>query len=138
MGRRYSPILSVLYFYSPRRLTITHFFTVTCTVQYFPSWLPGIGFKRLAKIWKSTILDFNDRPYAFVKHQMVRALLKGTFVVHSNDSYLRSFKAAGLDNSSFTSYNIEKGLADTKADEEILKNASAQLFAAGADTVGTL
>lgn len=97
-----------------------------------------MGFKRLATTWRSTILDFNDRPYAFVKHQMVRAQIKGAFLAHSNDSYLQSFKAAGKDNSSFTSYNIEKGLADTKADEEILKNASAQLFAAGADTVSML
>lgn len=47
-------------------------------------------------------------------------------------------KAAGKDKSSFTSYSIEKGLADSEKDEETLKHASAQLFGAGADTVSIL
>lgn len=52
-----------------------------CKVQYLPSWLPGMGFKKIANAWKSTILDFNNRPYAFVKNQMVRAQIvaRGSF-----------------------------------------------------------
>ena len=42
-----------------------------CAVALFPSWLPGMGFKRLATKWRRTITEFFDKPLMFVKSQMV-------------------------------------------------------------------
>lgn len=137
MDCRYSPFLYVLVTSSLWRLMISRLIYFHCTVQYLPSWLPGMGFKRIANEWKSTIFDFNNLPYAFVKNQMVRAQIVGSYVFWYSILF-RSSKAAGKDKLSFTSYNIEKGLADSESDEETLKQASAQLFGAGADTVSIL
>lgn len=45
------------------------------------------------------------------------------------------FKAAGKAKSSFTSYHIERGQANTKKDETSLKHAAATIYAGGSDTV---
>ena len=42
-------------------------------VRYLPEWLPGAGFKKQAREWGRIVSDFYDKPFAFVKHQMVRA-----------------------------------------------------------------
>ena len=41
-------------------------------VRYLPDWLPGTGFKKTAKAWKEKLNEVVERPYAFVKHQMVK------------------------------------------------------------------
>lgn len=56
-------------------------------------------------------------------------------VYGSENDYTLSFKAAGKDRSSFTSYNIEQGMATNRTDENTLKNTATALFAAGSDTV---
>ncbi len=40
----------------------------------FPSGCLGAGFKRTAKYFKATVTELVERPFAFVKHQMVRRL----------------------------------------------------------------
>lgn len=35
-----------------------------------PDWLPGAGFKRTAREWASTLNDFVEKPYDFVKQEM--------------------------------------------------------------------
>lgn len=40
-------------------------------VRYLPEWLPGMDFKRKGREWAKTVASFSDRPYTFVKHQMV-------------------------------------------------------------------
>lgn len=43
-------------------------------VKYLPEWLPGMRFKRIAKRWRRTLIEFTERPYAFTKSKMVRFL----------------------------------------------------------------
>ena len=43
-------------------------------VKNLPEWLPGTGFKKIAREWAGTVSDFYDKPYAFVKQQMVRPI----------------------------------------------------------------
>lgn len=44
-------------------------------VRYLPGWLPGMGFKRTAVQWNQTFRELTERPYAFAKKQIVRAVL---------------------------------------------------------------
>lgn len=41
------------------------------TVRYVPEWLPGAGFKKLARRWNARMNEFYDKPLEFVKHQLV-------------------------------------------------------------------
>lgn len=41
-------------------------------LQYLPAWLPGTGFRKLAREWKHTLQQMADVPHQFVKRQMVR------------------------------------------------------------------
>ena len=41
------------------------------TVAYVPDWFPGAGFKVKAKEWAVTLEEMVQRPYQFVKDQMV-------------------------------------------------------------------
>ena len=50
---------------------------VTCllsghTVRYIPSWIPGMGWKKLAKTWKHDLNAVLEIPYQFTKQEMVR------------------------------------------------------------------
>ncbi|KAG6332883.1 hypothetical protein ID866_6208 [Astraeus odoratus] len=40
-------------------------------LKYAPSWLPGAGFKTKAREWNATLQEFVNRPYMFVKEQLV-------------------------------------------------------------------
>lgn len=46
---------------------------LTCMteVRYIPLWFPGASFRRKANEWAETLQEMVDRPYAFVKQQMV-------------------------------------------------------------------
>jgi hypothetical protein len=41
------------------------------TVAYVPDWFPGAGFKIKAKQWRATLDEMVQKPYQFVKDQMV-------------------------------------------------------------------
>ena len=40
-------------------------------LRYLPAWLPGMGFKKSAKEFRNVIDAFMNKPFEFVKHQMV-------------------------------------------------------------------
>ncbi|TDL20094.1 cytochrome P450 [Rickenella mellea] len=39
-------------------------------LRYIPEWMPGAGFKRIAKEWSKTVKESTDKPHAFVRRQM--------------------------------------------------------------------
>jgi hypothetical protein len=41
------------------------------SMAQLPDWLPGTGFKKIAKSWNATLQDMADSPHNFVKQQMV-------------------------------------------------------------------
>ena len=43
-------------------------------VRYFPEWLPGMSFKKTGKEWRKTLMEFYDKPYAFVQRRLVSYL----------------------------------------------------------------
>jgi len=80
-------------------------------LKYLPEWLPGAGFKRTARKWRSTLQEFYDKPFEFVKRQM----------------------ATGNSSLSFVEYILENGSVGEN-DENNLKYAAATLYGAGAET----
>ena len=50
-------------------------------VQYFPEWLPGMSFKKTGKEWRKILMDFYDKPYAFVQRRLVSYLDDLKFVL---------------------------------------------------------
>lgn len=81
-------------------------------VRYVPDWLPGAGFKRLARQWASELSDVAEKPYAFVQNQL----------------------AHGKQDNSLLAHLLEAG--DLTVEEKITnKWSAASLYAAGADTV---
>ncbi|KAJ7285227.1 cytochrome P450 [Mycena rebaudengoi] len=49
-------------------------------LKYVPSWMPGAGFKRTAKIWASHLSDIIDTPFKLVEEQLARGTAKDSFV----------------------------------------------------------
>lgn len=43
--------------------------------------MPGAGFKRTAKYFKATVTELVERPFAFVKHQLVRGLASPSYII---------------------------------------------------------
>ncbi|KAG6879997.1 hypothetical protein C0992_008204 [Termitomyces sp. T32_za158] len=41
-------------------------------LRHIPAWFPGAGFKRKAKDWAATLVEAVDRPFNFVKHELVK------------------------------------------------------------------
>ena len=42
------------------------------SLKYVPSWFPGAGFKKKAKYWSQVNASMLQKPYDFVKEQIVR------------------------------------------------------------------
>lgn len=40
-------------------------------VRHLPSWLPGMGFKRKAKLWREEMRRFTNLPFNFVRRKLV-------------------------------------------------------------------
>ncbi|KAH6994765.1 cytochrome P450 [Fusarium venenatum] len=80
-------------------------------LRYLPDWIPGAGFKRLARQWASELNDVAEKPYAFVQHQI----------------------SHGKQDNSLLAQLLEAG---DSTDEEKITNkwSAASLYAAGADT----
>ncbi|KAI1147957.1 cytochrome P450 [Nemania diffusa] len=78
-----------------------------------PDWIPGTGFKKLARLWERELLDVTEKPFAFVKYQM----------------------AQGTNKSSFLSQLLED--ENSPEDEYAKKWAAGSLYTAGADTTVT-
>jgi hypothetical protein len=81
-------------------------------VKHIPDWVPGTGFKRIAREWRGSLIESTERPYAFVKHQM----------------------ANGVHEESFLSQLLQQPIA-TPDELFTVKCSAMSLFAAGADTV---
>jgi len=80
-------------------------------LKHFPSWLPGMGLKNLAKKWKRLADAIVKKPQAFVRLEM----------------------ATGDAKESFASTELKKGVKDA-ADEFDLMWAATSLYGGGADT----
>ncbi|GJD03177.1 cytochrome P450 [Colletotrichum higginsianum] len=80
-------------------------------LRYLPDWVPGTGFKQIAKQWKVQMEETRDKPYAFVEHQM----------------------AQGKDNVSFLSRLLESEDA-SPAKEHNDKFMALSMYGGGADT----
>lgn len=53
-------------------------------VKFLPDWIPGAGFKGIARSWKKYIEEVAETPHRFVKQQMVmRSLDSPLLRVHS-------------------------------------------------------
>lgn len=48
-------------------------------LQYLPSWLPGMSFKRNAKVWKGMMEGFVDAPFEFAQESIGRGTAKPSF-----------------------------------------------------------
>ncbi|KAK0434405.1 cytochrome P450 [Desarmillaria tabescens] len=79
-------------------------------LTHIPDWFPGAGFKRTAREWASTLNEFVEKPYNYVKQEM----------------------AAGTARHSLTSSHLGKGV--TAEEEYDIKWLAATLYAGGADT----
>ncbi|KAH8696212.1 cytochrome P450 [Talaromyces proteolyticus] len=81
-------------------------------LKFVPEWVPGMGFKKLAKKWRPLMTDMNIKPYAFVKHQINQ----------------------GADETSFTARLIKAG--ETSPDVISINQWSASaLFGGAGDTI---
>ncbi|SJL17045.1 related to cytochrome P450 CYP2 subfamily [Armillaria ostoyae] len=50
------------------------------SLRFLPEWLPGMGFKRLAREWKKDLDDLVNIPFNFVKGQVATGMEKESFV----------------------------------------------------------
>ena len=80
-------------------------------VRYVPSWMPGTGWQRTAKAWRSELTDLIEKPCDFVKGQI----------------------AQGIDNRSFMAKLLDS--AETPMEKYLSKRSAASLYTAGEDTV---
>jgi len=46
-----------------------------------PDWVPGAGFKKKVAAWARTLAEVTERPYQFVKQQMVLNLIALVFLL---------------------------------------------------------
>ncbi|KAK7441384.1 hypothetical protein VKT23_016632 [Stygiomarasmius scandens] len=84
-------------------------------LKYVPSWLPGAGFKRKAKVWSQYAFDLKDKPWEKIKSSI----------------------KAGNTPACFVTENLEKFNGD-KEMEEVIKNCSAVAYLGGSDSSVTL
>jgi hypothetical protein len=56
-------------------------------VRFVPEWLPGAGFKKVARRWAPLYGLYQDPPFDFVKDQMVRGLLCARYK-HCQSQYI--------------------------------------------------
>ncbi|KAF5346774.1 hypothetical protein D9756_010418 [Leucocoprinus leucothites] len=86
-------------------------------LKYVPEWVPGAGFKKLAREWRSILLQLRDEPY----WKTMGAINDGTAPI--------SFVSESL------SVNREK--LDLELQEERIKQTAAQLYGAASETTST-
>ncbi|THU81062.1 cytochrome P450 [Dendrothele bispora CBS 962.96] len=84
-------------------------------LKYVPEWIPGAGFQRKAKEWKTLALGMRDKPF----QEATKQISEGTVPYPS-----------------FTSYSLDK-LDETEDKEEqkrLIQATAATMFAGGTDT----
>ncbi|KAI5118227.1 hypothetical protein M0805_000723 [Coniferiporia weirii] len=70
-------------------------------LRFIPDWVPGMGFKETAREWNKVTMDFINKPYAFVKHQMktgngISSFARGLIERNVSDEYVMKWIAASL------------------------------------------
>lgn len=103
-------------------------------MKYIPEWLPGAGFKRTARKWNRTFQEAVNKPFDFVKLQLVSLYTKENLATGIAELDCLNVQASGRALPSFVSGVLEKGFTN-KDDEEELRYAAVTLYGAGADTV---
>lgn len=93
-------------------------------MRHIPSWFPGAGFRKIAKAWAVSLADMVDRPYLFVKQQIVRILCTQGFLTNN----FRCSQASCTALYSFASDVLEDKRL-TLEEEFDLKWAAASLYA---------
>lgn len=99
-----------------------------------PEWLPGTGFKRTARKWNKTFQEAVNKPFDFVKLQLVSLHIKESLATGIADLDCLNVQASGNALLSFVGGILDEGLTN-KVDEEELRYAAVTLYGAGADTV---
>lgn len=46
-------------------------FDILTIVRHLPEWVPGAGFKQIARVWREELEETVEIPFKFVKEQMV-------------------------------------------------------------------
>lgn len=80
-------------------------------LKHLPDWMPGTGWKKIARQWRAELIDIREIAYEFVKHQM----------------------AQGVHEASLMSGLIDADESDATV-KDINKWSAMSLYAAGADT----
>ncbi|PBK95476.1 cytochrome P450 [Armillaria gallica] len=85
-------------------------------LKYVPEWFPGAHFQRVARDGRELAEDLQNKPYAWARKQFDEGKAKPSF---------------------FTSIMEAKGLCsdDPVEEEQLIKKASALMYATGADTI---
>ncbi|KAF8841667.1 cytochrome P450 [Paxillus ammoniavirescens] len=78
-------------------------------LRYIPSWVPGAGFKRLAKEYAVTMQRFTEEPHGFVKQEM----------------------ASGINRQSFLSRHLAQ--SPDEVEEDLIKWAANVIYQGGSD-----
>lgn len=63
--------LSLFVSLSLQCLIVRHALIRLSTVKYLPEWFPGAGFQKTARNWIKLVQESNNKPFEFVKYQMV-------------------------------------------------------------------
>ena len=88
---------------------------LTEVVRYLPEWMPGAGFKKIARQWHATAMELAEKPMRFVKQEMVTGHHESSFVSRIYDQV------------------SENGMSPEH--EHVTKWSAGSLYAGGADTV---
>ncbi|THU99237.1 cytochrome P450 [Dendrothele bispora CBS 962.96] len=92
-------------------------------LKYVPSWMPGASFQNKAEKWRKATSVMVNRPFENVKEQMAKGSLDPCFVYHC-------LQSGDLDD--------DDGLLQEKTvRQQDIKDAAANMFGAGTDTIVT-
>jgi hypothetical protein len=106
-------------------------------VRYVPEWMPGAGFKRLARDLKKQLSDIDRAPFDWAKSQIVNHSQHIYVTDLSSDSPSRIMKESGSFKESFVSGHIlDETFASSKEErEDILQWCAISMYAGGGDSV---
>jgi len=83
-------------------------------LKYVPEWMPGAGFKKIAREWRALQETVVNRPYNMVQEQMVKGTAKSCFVTDCIEDRING--------------------ARNSLDDYAIKSMAAVVYAAGSDT----
>ncbi|KAF5359067.1 hypothetical protein D9758_004799 [Tetrapyrgos nigripes] len=86
-------------------------------LKYVPSWFPGAGFKRKAKVWAQYSHDLREKPWETVQSEMNEGTALPCFVTRN-----------------LGSIDLEAPASDLKQEIEVIKNCAGVAYIAGSDT----